>query len=110
MTRIEAPRMDGPSTRQTLAVGLLAGLGAAVIHGFACSAHITGGQEAILGHPPLSRSGEASALASGRLRYALLLRPVPHSPGTGPGAPPGPIEIKTPGRTPGTDPALLWRL
>lgn len=110
MTRIARKSGDGLSLRQSLALGLLAGLGATVVHALVCNAKAMPGNEANLATLPLHSYGETSAPAAGRMRFALLVRPAPLSPNKESEAASGAAKSQASAKLPTNSPALLWRL
>ena len=89
-------KTDGLSMRQTIALGLLAGLGATVVHGIACNANPTPAYALSSATLPLHSVDPPIEPTQGRMLFALLIRPAPRSPGADSGAVSGPASPRAP--------------
>ncbi len=110
MNRNTGNNGHGLSMRQTLAIGLLAGLSAAVVHALTCNRNLTEDEGSGPGALPPFDLGQASAPGSSTVHYALYFEPAPNSNSTEPYAPAGPDKSQSPAMLIQRGPALLWRL
>lgn len=110
MTSTTRKNGDGLAMRQTLALGLLAGLGATVVHALICDANVTRGNEGNPATLPLHSFGETSIPTAGKMRFSLFVRPAPNFPDNESEATSDPAEPQASASLPNNSPALLWRL